>query len=75
MLKTDIGLEAEAIKMYNEAAVVCAAEKDQISKELFEELLKTKRGMWTCLTISRTTLINSEPRIWPPSQANPFEQD
>ena len=25
--------------MYNEAAVVCAQEKDQISKQLFEKLL------------------------------------
>ncbi|MGB9628230.1 MAG: ferritin-like domain-containing protein, partial [Thermodesulfobacteriota bacterium] len=40
MLTTDIGLEAQAVKMYNEASVICAAEKDQISKELFEELLK-----------------------------------
>lgn len=40
MLATDIGLEAEAVKMYNESAVICAAEKDQISKELFEELLR-----------------------------------
>ena len=40
MLATDMALEAQAIKMYNDASVVCAAEKDQISKELFEELLK-----------------------------------
>ena len=40
MLTTNIGLESQAIKMYNEAALVCAAEKDQISKGLFEELLK-----------------------------------
>jgi bacterioferritin len=40
MLATDIGLEAQAIKMYNDASVACAAEKDQISKEVFEELLK-----------------------------------
>jgi bacterioferritin len=40
MLATDITLESQAIKMYNEASVTCAAEKDQISKELFEELLK-----------------------------------
>jgi bacterioferritin (cytochrome b1) len=26
--------------MYNEAALTCAAEKDQISKQLFEEFLK-----------------------------------
>lgn len=40
MLKTNMGLEEEAIKMYNESSTICAAEKDQISKELFEELLK-----------------------------------
>ncbi|OGP76529.1 MAG: hypothetical protein A2V86_05010 [Deltaproteobacteria bacterium RBG_16_49_23] len=40
MLKTNMGLETTAMKMYNEASVVCAAEKDQISKEIFEELLK-----------------------------------
>jgi bacterioferritin len=40
MLSTDVALEAQAVKMYNEASVICAAEKDQISKELFEELLK-----------------------------------
>jgi len=40
MLKTNMSLEAQAIKMYNDASVICAAEKDQISKELFEELLK-----------------------------------
>jgi len=40
MLTTNMALEAAAMKMYNEAAMVCAAEKDQISKELFEELLK-----------------------------------
>ena len=44
MLNTDIGLETEAIKMYNEAALACAAEKDQISKQLFEELLKDEEG-------------------------------
>jgi bacterioferritin len=40
MLTTNMGLEAGAMKMYNEASSICAAEKDQISKELFEELLK-----------------------------------
>jgi bacterioferritin len=39
MLATDIALEAQAIKMYNEAAGICAQEKDQISKQLFEKLL------------------------------------
>ncbi len=44
MLKTNMGLEAQAIKMYNDASVICAAEKDQISKELFEELLKDEEN-------------------------------
>jgi len=44
LLTTDVGLEATAIAMYNEAAMVCAAEKDQITKELFEELLKEEEG-------------------------------
>ena len=39
MLKTDMALETQAIKMYNAAAVTCANEKDQISKQLFEKLL------------------------------------
>jgi len=39
MLATDVALEAQAIAMYNEAAAACAAEKDQRSKDLFEELL------------------------------------
>jgi bacterioferritin len=44
MLTTNIGLEAQAIKVYNDASVVCASEKDQISKELFEELLKDEEA-------------------------------
>jgi bacterioferritin len=39
MLATDIALESQAIKMYNEAAEVCAQDKDQISKQLFEKIL------------------------------------
>ena len=39
MLTTDIGLETQAIKLYNEASLVCGQEKDQISKQLFEKLL------------------------------------
>ncbi len=38
-LQTDIALEASAIKTYNDSAVICEAEKDQISKRLFESLL------------------------------------
>jgi len=44
MLKTDIGLEANTIALYNEAAVLCTAEKDQVSKDLFEELLQQEEG-------------------------------
>ncbi len=44
MLKTDMALEITAIKMYNESALICAAEKDQISKQLFEKLLGEEEG-------------------------------
>ena len=44
MLKTDIALEANTIALYNEAAVLCSAEKDQVSKDLFEELLRQEEG-------------------------------
>jgi bacterioferritin len=44
MLTTNIDLEQQAILMYNVAAMVCASEKDQISKKLFEELLKEEEG-------------------------------
>ncbi len=40
MLKTDIGLETDAIQLYNEAVTICAAAKDQVSKDVFESLLK-----------------------------------
>lgn len=38
-LNVDIALEADAVKMYNDSARVCAEELDNISKALFEELL------------------------------------
>jgi len=44
MLATDMVLEGKAVKMYNEAAVICAHEKDQTSKDLFEELLSDEEG-------------------------------
>jgi len=44
MLATDAVLETQAIKMYNEAALTCAEEKDQISKQLFERLLTEEEG-------------------------------
>jgi bacterioferritin len=40
MIATNIGLEEDAIKLYNEAAIVCAAELDHVSKDIFEKLLK-----------------------------------
>ncbi len=44
MLATDIALKGRAVKMYNEAAVICGSEKDQKSKDLFEELLGDEEG-------------------------------
>lgn len=44
MLATDIVLESKAVKMYNEAAGICASEKDQKSKDLFEEFLGDEEG-------------------------------
>jgi bacterioferritin len=44
MLATDMALERRAVKMYNEAAVICASEKDQKSRDLFEELLSDEEG-------------------------------
>jgi len=40
MLATDMALERKAVKIYNEAAVICASEKDPKSEDLFEELLR-----------------------------------
>ncbi len=39
MLATDMAIERQAVERYNEAAVLCASERDQKSKDLFEELL------------------------------------
>lgn len=39
LLKTNIELEDGAVKMYNESAKVCAAEGDNVSKQIFEKLL------------------------------------
>ena len=40
MIATDMALEEDAVKLYNEAAVVCAENLDHVSKDLFEKLLK-----------------------------------
>jgi bacterioferritin len=44
MLATDMALERQAVKMYSEAAVICACEKDKKSKDLFEEFLSDEEG-------------------------------
>jgi bacterioferritin len=44
LLATDVALETKAVKMYNEAAAICAAEKDHKSKDLFEELIADEEG-------------------------------
>ena len=44
MLKTDIALEANTIALYNDADALRAAEKDHVSKDVFEELLKQEEG-------------------------------
>ena len=38
MLKTDIGLEQQAVSMYNRSAGICAQEGDNVSRHLFESL-------------------------------------
>lgn len=40
MIKTDMALEEDAIRMYNDAAVACAEARDMVSKEIFERLLR-----------------------------------
>jgi len=44
MIKVNIALEDEAVKLYNEAANTCAAENDNVSRELFEDLLEAEDG-------------------------------
>ena len=39
MLATNEKLEQGAIDLYNEAAAVCAQERDQVTKELFDKLV------------------------------------
>jgi bacterioferritin len=44
LLGTDVALETKAIQMYNEAAAICARERDHKSKDLFEELIADEEG-------------------------------
>jgi bacterioferritin len=39
LLATNVSLETKAVTMYNESAIICIAEKDHKSKDLFEELI------------------------------------
>jgi len=43
VLKTDVAGEGDAVKLHNESAVACAAERDHVTKELFERLLGGNR--------------------------------
>ena len=44
MLATDEALEAGAVQLYNASAVRCSELGDQVSKDLFEELLADEEG-------------------------------
>jgi len=46
MLATNMKLEDDAVKMYNESAKLCVAESDQVSKDIFEKLLKEEEDHW-----------------------------
>ncbi len=54
MLKTDIGLETDAIQLYNEAVAICTEEKDQVSKDVFESLLKDEEDHFNTFDNTRT---------------------
>lgn len=44
MLKNDLTLETDAVKMYNEAIKLVIAEKDNGTKELLDEILADEEG-------------------------------
>lgn len=44
MVKTDIALEAQAVKMYNDLINLCIAEGDSVSKNIFESILEDEDG-------------------------------
>ena len=46
MLTTNMKLEDEAVKMYNASVMLCAAEGDQVSKDVFEKILKEEEDHW-----------------------------
>jgi len=61
--------------MYNEAAITCAAEKDQISKQLFEELLEDEEGHLDMFENIKDHVDNLELPISRPSWADALQQD
>lgn len=44
MMEYDLNAELGAVKDYNEFAKICVDENDNVSKDLFEELLKDEEG-------------------------------
>lgn len=46
LLENDRGLEAGAIKAYNDYAKICADEGDHVSKQLFEKIAAQEEGHW-----------------------------
>lgn len=44
MLTNDLATETDAVKMYNDLILICVAEKDQGTKEIFDSLLKDEEG-------------------------------
>ncbi|MHB1416618.1 MAG: ferritin-like domain-containing protein, partial [Chloroflexota bacterium] len=44
LLQNDIGLESDAIHLYNDLAKVCADEGDHVSKQLFEKIAGQEEG-------------------------------
>ena len=46
LLATDKQLEQQAMDMYREASRVCAEEKDQVTRDLFDHILKEEEDHW-----------------------------
>lgn len=44
MLNVNLHIEQGAVKMYNDAAKICADEGDHVSKSLFEKILQDEEG-------------------------------
>lgn len=53
LLATDKQLEQQAMDMYREASRVCAEEKDQVTRDLFEHILKEEEDHWDEFDVTR----------------------